>query len=355
MKLSVIIPTYNRLDVLGLCLESLARQEKIDRTEIEVLVYNDGGDEQAGAICEEIASQDNWGYEWRYQHCEHQGPSALRNLATREAQGDWVLYLNDDVTLSDQHLHQHLTFQQQVASHPNIPQHNGAPLAAAKGMTRWAPDSITTPMMRWLVRQSFFYYLITDPTNIGYEYYHTCDLSIPRKLVTDLAPFNEVFPFPGWEDTEWGWRLENAGLKLHLLPNAETLHHHVYSEENLWRRCYTNGRCAAMFVPLVPELRGRAIDDFIREEEIPGGFHPGWKKHAYRALWNLKKLLKGTPNLDGSDNSWNLHQQALDYWESSPLPEKDTVDFWAEKTRREHVRGFLEESIRMNGVPYPWQ
>ena len=41
MYLSVVIPTFNRHDVLRLCLRSIAAQQGVEQGEVEVLVLND--------------------------------------------------------------------------------------------------------------------------------------------------------------------------------------------------------------------------------------------------------------------------------------------------------------------------
>jgi len=258
MSISVIIPTYNRPDALNACLESLAAQ-RID-TPWDVAVWNDGGDTSARDVTER---QRNAGFPapLTYDDPGHLGPSAIRNRALSRATGQIILLLNDDVTFGPDHLAHHL------ARHRTKPGH------AARGLTRWAPEHSGPPsaFMGWVTRQSFFYYLVHDREDIGYEYWHTCDLSIGRQWVTGARAFlfDEEFPHAGYEDTEWGWRLEEAGCRLALLPEAVSWHHHHYSAEGLVARGRRNGESAAVMLLKVPALRGRAIDDFLLDPDAP--------------------------------------------------------------------------------------
>jgi glycosyltransferase involved in cell wall biosynthesis len=322
---------------------------------VEVLVCNDGGDPAAGDVTRKVIDgQGAMPFVCHYRHLNHRGPAAVRNEAARQAKGEVLLFLNDDVTLHEGHLRAHLEFHAAARASRDIPRWKGAPLAAARGVTRWAADSLSSPLMRWLARQSFFYYLITDLGDIGYEYYHTCDLSIARKLVIEAAPFDEAFPHAAFEDTEWGWRLEKLGMRLSLLQHAVSEHHHVYDEAGLVRRSYTNGVCAALLCDRVPELRHRAIDDFIRPEEIPGGrlARRGQRSRALlRRTWEL--VARGFPH-DSDMPVEYVRRTIRAHFSTQPLSSEPGPVRWAELARREHVVGFLCHHQRLKGIPYPW-
>jgi len=86
---SVIVPTYNRPDMLGECLESISRQTY---SNLEVLVVNDGGQE-----VEEIISHFSKVGCVRYiSHSTNRGLAAARNSGIRAAKGKYVAYLDDD-------------------------------------------------------------------------------------------------------------------------------------------------------------------------------------------------------------------------------------------------------------------
>lgn len=87
MKVSVVIPCYNAALFLGATLESVFLQTQ---TGIEVIVVDDGStDGTADILC---AFADRV----KVIHGEHRGASAVRNVGTRLAVGEYIQYLDAD-------------------------------------------------------------------------------------------------------------------------------------------------------------------------------------------------------------------------------------------------------------------
>lgn len=88
-KISVVIPTYNRASRISVAVRSVLDQTGIS---CEVIVIDDGstdGTEEAlGPLMDRI----------RYIKTQNQGVSAARNCGIREAQGDWIAFLDSDDT-----------------------------------------------------------------------------------------------------------------------------------------------------------------------------------------------------------------------------------------------------------------
>lgn len=87
---SVIIPTYNRAKELDRALESLARQTF---KSFEVLVCDDGSKDDTQSVVDKHAQsmtikylyEPNWG-----------GPARPRNSGMKNAEGDWLCFLDSD-------------------------------------------------------------------------------------------------------------------------------------------------------------------------------------------------------------------------------------------------------------------
>ncbi len=84
---SVIIPTYNRAALLGEALESVFAQEFRD---YEVIVVDDGSTDGTPEVLQ------YYGDRIRLFHQENKGPGAARNTGIRQAQGDYVAFLDSD-------------------------------------------------------------------------------------------------------------------------------------------------------------------------------------------------------------------------------------------------------------------
>jgi len=94
---SVIVPTFNRPEVLNECLRSIEGQTF---RHFEVVVVNDGGAD-VGNVVARWNTRGNIRY---IRHPEHRGPAAARNTGIRAATGDYIAYLDDDDLYYPNHL-----------------------------------------------------------------------------------------------------------------------------------------------------------------------------------------------------------------------------------------------------------
>jgi glycosyltransferase involved in cell wall biosynthesis len=88
---SVVIPTYNRANILPRALESALAQTY---DHLEVLVVDDGSTDNTAELVAQYAELDN---RVRYlRQPQNAGVSAARNRGLREARGDFVAFLDSD-------------------------------------------------------------------------------------------------------------------------------------------------------------------------------------------------------------------------------------------------------------------
>jgi glycosyltransferase involved in cell wall biosynthesis len=97
MKISVILCTYNRCQSLPKALNSIAVQAIPNSVEWEVLVVDNNSSDQTRKVVEESRSQ--YPGRFRYVFEPHQGLSYARNAGIREARGDVLAFMDDDVTV----------------------------------------------------------------------------------------------------------------------------------------------------------------------------------------------------------------------------------------------------------------
>jgi len=92
MKWSIVIPTWQRADMLREHLRALESQSSRD---FEVVIVCDGEDAATRVVAE--SSQTNFPIQWLF-HRENQGLAAARNTGASAASGEFLLFLDDDVT-----------------------------------------------------------------------------------------------------------------------------------------------------------------------------------------------------------------------------------------------------------------
>lgn len=96
VDVSVIIPTYNRKDSLLRTLDSLSRQT-YPAERFEVIVVDDGGSDGT----EEVTMQ-SFPFQLRYVRQNNQGAAVARNCGAMAAQGETLVFLDDDITVVPQ-------------------------------------------------------------------------------------------------------------------------------------------------------------------------------------------------------------------------------------------------------------
>lgn len=89
IKISVIIPTYNRLDALTECIESVIKQ---NYQNLEILVCHDGPSE----MFDSYKFDDDRVFYYHTETKENKYGTHQRNMLLKKVTGDYVLYLDDD-------------------------------------------------------------------------------------------------------------------------------------------------------------------------------------------------------------------------------------------------------------------
>lgn len=94
MRVSVVVPTYKRPDLLERCLIALAAQD-FDPDDCEVIVADDGASEATRRRVEAWADYTNIRYRYVAPTTTH-GPAAARNAGWRAAKGRVIAFTDDD-------------------------------------------------------------------------------------------------------------------------------------------------------------------------------------------------------------------------------------------------------------------
>ena len=89
-KVSIIVPVYNGAKKLPRCLDSILGQTYEN---IEVILINDGSQDDSEKICREFAKKDS---RIRVISKENEGVSATRNRGIEEAAGTYIQFTDCD-------------------------------------------------------------------------------------------------------------------------------------------------------------------------------------------------------------------------------------------------------------------
>jgi glycosyltransferase involved in cell wall biosynthesis len=234
VRLSIIIPTYNRAEIL---LKSLSLIEiQINESVDEVLVVDDGSIKNQKLL---VAKSGYLDRKWlRIIDGKNRGPAHARNTAIRSAKGKILLFLNDDSYIGEKYIDRHLAFHEE----------NQAVNVGMVGLTVNHPDTVDIKAMKWLVGQSglhFNYKFLNngEVKQIPWYYLWTCNLSLKRKfIIENKLYFDSSFPTAAWEDIEFAYRAKLKKMILFFDSRAIVEHFHELGFYDLKSRFVSHGR-----------------------------------------------------------------------------------------------------------------
>lgn len=88
--ISVIIPLYNRQNVIEECVRSVCAQSY---KHLQIILIDDGSTDRSREICRKIAESDS---RISFLECAHAGVSGARNTGLDAARGDYVFFVDSD-------------------------------------------------------------------------------------------------------------------------------------------------------------------------------------------------------------------------------------------------------------------
>lgn len=229
---SVIFPTYNRCDVVRTTIEHLLEQDyPADRLEI-IAADNSADDTPAMvlAMAEHAASQQL--ARVVLDASDERLPAVKRNRSLRRAEGDLVIFLNDDLWVRPDFVAVH------VAAHSA----RDEPVAVV-GHVEQSAKMPPTAFIEWY--RPFAYDEIRDRAGqaVSYRYHWSMNLSLPRSVMLERnLVFHEDWAEIGHEDIELGYRWSKAGYPIIYEPAAWGEHYHPHTLDSACRLQASIGR-----------------------------------------------------------------------------------------------------------------
>jgi glycosyltransferase involved in cell wall biosynthesis len=284
LKLTVIVPTYNRSDLLGQTLRKLLGEQTAPASEYEIVVVDDGSTDNTPEIVAAVGTSAS--DRLRYYRQENKGPAAARNLGVREAKGKIILFTGDDCIPDRRLIEEHLKAHERSGD------------VAIIGHIAWHPDLEITPLMLFLDEGAQFGFTqITDPENLTFFTFYTANCSLHRHWLDDVGGFDEEFRQAAYEDIELAYRMTQRGLRIVYRSSALTYHLHAPALEAHVTRMRSCGRAAVLVWQKHPELKEKlGIIDAARATTVIGFYEA---VTTYGFALGVRDAMKGEkPPLD---------------------------------------------------------
>ena len=245
--ISVVVPTHDAPVLLPAVLASLATQS-YPQERAEIIVVDDGSPDASQAALEQYDGT----LPLKPVLLEANGGRArARNAGIRAADGDLIVFLDDDMTVPDDFLSAHARFHQVHAGEVAI------------GDIRFGPQIVPSALTRYIESRGAQRFADGEP--LPFKCFVTGNSSLSRQLLLDVGLFDEHFHAYGGEDLELGYRLHGAGAQFRFWAAASSLHHRVRPLRQTSELMYTYGRHS---LPLLlekhPELSSLLRLDFLQ-------------------------------------------------------------------------------------------
>jgi GT2 family glycosyltransferase len=235
-ELSVVVPTYNRLETLRHVVPSLLEQD-VERDLYEVLVCDSNSNDGTADFLEGFARGDGV---VRHLPGAYTGRAMARNAGISAARGEIVLFNDADIIASSDLIRRHLERHRRRRGIAVVGWEVQVRDYREYAHKRDHPDERGALHPHGRKRLSWLYFL-------------TGNASARRDDLQRVGSFDESFTGYGHEDLELGYRLRKAGIEIVYEPRAVNYHLQDVSHEDQREKMRLAGRSAVRFYRKHPD------------------------------------------------------------------------------------------------------
>ena len=299
LRFSVVIPTYQRRDVVVASVRALASQEFSGN--FEVIVVVDGSTDGTA----ESLRQLDLPFPLTIIEQANQGAATARNQGAATAKGEIVLFLDDDMEAHPLLLAEHDRSYHQGADVVlgHMPLHPESPSNfLSEGINCWAEERVQR--------------LSSPNTQLTLQDLLTGQISLARELFYQIAGFDTDFTQSGSfgnEDIDFGLRLIKGGYKIVFNPQAISWQKYVVTPRQNLKQYHQAGRADVVFARKHPD-RSQDIFGLYQPQPLVDRLFWRWLRVPLR--WLVLRLI------DLGIHRWKVIRRLsffwvreLEYWE----------------------------------------
>ncbi|MBC8140088.1 MAG: glycosyltransferase family 2 protein [Armatimonadetes bacterium] len=210
IRVSVVVPTFNRCDSLLVTLNGLIRQT--NAPDFEAIVVSDGSTDGTADMVRAYDAP----FPLQFFEQANAGPARARNQGVSEARGEIIVFLDDDVEPYTEYVARHAAHHQ---ANPNL---------AVVGPMLPDPDRRRAEpvWIAWehaMLEKQYAAWRTGEWTGVGAHHFYSGNASVRREHLVAVGGFNETFGRQ--EDVELAVRLETErGIGFRFDPDARGTH-----------------------------------------------------------------------------------------------------------------------------------
>lgn len=230
-NISIILPTFNRLNRLKKVIAGLEKQTfPLDR--FEVIVVSDGSTDGTDDYLKSIQSP----LQIIPVFQTNQGVAATRNHGVENASGELLVFIDDDVFPIPEFLAEHLKAQEKQGDNTIV-----------IGPMLTPPDFRLAPWVKWSQDRLNEQYeaMLAGEWEATARQFYTGNTSLTRKIFVNYGGFDQNFRRA--EDVELAYRWDKHGVKFHFCPEAKGYHYEERSFQSWLAIPYAYGQNDVIF------------------------------------------------------------------------------------------------------------
>lgn len=228
-KISVVVTTYRRADILRHVFDHILKQD-LHARDFEVVVTDDGSPDDTPSLVELLS--ETAPFPVTYTRHENTGIGYTENQGIKVARAPIVLLIADDIFLTPGAVRAHLEFHEARQE----------PFVAVLGKVLQSPDLNQSEFLRkW---DPFRFDELEDRDELPPYRFGAMNLSVKREFLLQHGLFLEHRGRGGaacMEDLELGYRLRPHGLRLFYTKSALAYHYHLTTLDTACQRWYERG------------------------------------------------------------------------------------------------------------------
>jgi GT2 family glycosyltransferase len=256
-RVSIVVMTFNRPDLLRRCLASLSAQ-RVPRDVFEVVVV-DVSDPPVSAIVEAVRSRITV----RHLTSPNRGVAGNRNTGAASAMAPWLAFIDDDCVADGEWLARMVVA---IDRHPDA--------LIGGGVTPCTPDNAVAQAGQFILDAVD---RVNNPDPLSGCFVPGMNMVMPRAGYAGIGGTSEQFGRLAAEDRDFCARWRASGRTIVKAPDARVAHEHRTTVGGFLRQYFNYGRGARLYY----QLRARRGADGTRG---PAGGHGRLLKELARAF-----------------------------------------------------------------------
>ena len=237
VAVSVIIPLWNGVDIIGRCLTDLTEDLRTSGLTHEIIVVDDESRDDGAEFV-----RTHFPHVTVLRNARNSGFSYTVNRGLRQATGEYLLLLNSDASVHQGTLRHMVEF---MRTHPQaggagcrVQGHDGTLERTCrefpnlpKVLRARAYRALQSVLPRFAAAQCIECW--PHDTVRSVDWIHMMFFMISRRAYEVVGPLDERFFMYG-EDADYGWRLKQAGFDVLYTPDASVSHASGFSGNRRW-------------------------------------------------------------------------------------------------------------------------